>query len=57
MYEFDPLECPKCKSRMRIVAFITDPVALKQILQSLGLPHFTAPPKLSFRRLPEQLAA
>lgn len=37
IYEIDPLECPKCKSPMRIAAFITDPVALKQILRSLGL--------------------
>lgn len=34
IYELDPLECPKCKSTMRIVAFITDSVALKQILDS-----------------------
>ncbi len=27
---------------MRIIALITDPVALKQLLQSLGLPQFTA---------------
>ena len=39
--ELNPLECPKCKSSMRIVAFVTDPVALKQILQSLGLPQFS----------------
>ena len=55
--QFDPLECPKCSSQMRIVAFVTDPVPLKQILQSLGLPQFTAPPKLNFRCLADQPVA
>ena len=57
MYEIDPLECPKCKSRMLIVAFITDLLALKQLLQSLGLPQFSASPKLPFHHFPDEVSA
>jgi hypothetical protein len=31
---------------MRIVAFVQSPVEIKKIMQSLGLPDFTAPPPL-----------
>ena len=31
---------------MRIMAFVQDPVAIKQIMRSLGLPAYTAPPPL-----------
>lgn len=46
IYELDPLECPKCKSLMRIIAFIHDPLEIRKIMQSLGLPEFRAPPKI-----------
>jgi len=46
IYEIDPLECPKCRSQMRIVAFVQDPQEIKKIMQSLGLPDSTAPPPL-----------
>ena len=46
VYEIDPLECPKCKSQMRIIAFVNDPQEVKQIMKSLGLPDYRAPPPL-----------
>ena len=44
IYEINPLECPKCKGEMRIVAFVHDPIEIKNIMLSLGLPNFRAPP-------------
>jgi hypothetical protein len=46
IYEVDPLECPRCKEQMRVVAFIQDGQAIKDIMKSLGLPDFRAPPKI-----------
>ena len=46
IYELDPLECPRCKSQMRILAFVHDPLEIKKIMQSLGLPQFRAPPPI-----------
>jgi hypothetical protein len=34
IYEIDPLECPKCKSQMSILAFIHDPLEIKNIMKS-----------------------
>ncbi len=36
VYEFDPLECPKCKGPMRVIALIEDPVVVRAILMHLG---------------------
>ena len=47
----DVLACPKCKSRMQLVAFVTHPQAIRGILQSVGLA--TAPPEPSRAVLPE----
>ena len=46
IYECDPLLCPRCGERMKIVAFLHDPAEIKKIMESLGLPHFRAPPKI-----------
>jgi hypothetical protein len=46
IYEIDPLECPRCKGQMRIIAFLQDPVETKKIMESLGLPQFRAPPPI-----------
>ena len=46
VYEVDPLECPKCKAQMRIVAFVQDSLEIKQIMKSLKLPDFRAPPPI-----------
>lgn len=44
VYEINPLECPRCKGEMRIVAFVQDPLEVKKIMKSLGIPDFRAPP-------------
>ncbi len=40
IYEINPLECPKCKAQMRIVAFIQDALSIKDIMKSQGTPDF-----------------
>ena len=35
--EVDPLTCPKCQGRMRIIAFIDDAEVIKKILKHLDL--------------------
>ena len=37
IYEINPLECPHCKSEMRIVAFITSEREVSKIADSLGI--------------------
>lgn len=46
IYELDPLECPRCKSQMRILTFVHDPLEIKKIMKSQGIPDFTAPPPI-----------
>ena len=48
----DVLECPRCGSRMRILAAIEDPVVARKILDSLGLPS-RSPPVSPARRNPQ----
>ena len=36
VYEADPLECPKCKAPMRVIALIDDPGVVRRILEHLG---------------------
>ena len=47
IYEINPLECPVCKSEMRIISFITDPKAILDISKSLGFPEFQKPPPIN----------
>src|SRR5712691_454250 len=35
--EADPLECPKCKGPMRVIALIVHPGAIQRVLEHLGL--------------------
>jgi len=37
IYEVDPLTCPKCQGKMRVIAFIEDPEVIKNILKHLDL--------------------
>jgi hypothetical protein len=37
VYEADPLQCPKCKGPMRVIALIDDPGVIRHILEHLGL--------------------
>ncbi len=46
VYEIDPLECPKCKAQMRIIAFIQDEHSIKDIMKAQGIPGFQAPPPI-----------
>ena len=36
VYAVDPLECPKCKGPMRVIALIDDPRVVRRILEHLG---------------------
>ena len=36
VYEADPLECPKCKGPMRVIALIENPAIIQRILEHLG---------------------
>jgi len=51
IYEIDPLTCPKCQAKMRIIAFIEDEEVIKKILKHLGLWEIKQrpPPKLTAR--------
>jgi hypothetical protein len=44
IYAVDPLTCPKCQGRMRILAFIEDDQVIKKILRHLGLWDIKAKP-------------
>jgi hypothetical protein len=37
VYEVDPLECPKCKGPMRVIALIEDEGVIRHIVEHLGL--------------------
>ena len=49
IYAVDPLTCPKCQGRMRIIMFIGDGEVVKKILKHLGLwdVKLRAPPKVT----------
>jgi hypothetical protein len=36
VYEADPLECPKCKGPMHVIALIEDPGVIRRILEHSG---------------------
>lgn len=37
VYEVDPLECPRCKGPMRVIALIDDKAVIHKLLSHLGL--------------------
>ena len=45
VYGVDPLTCPKCSSKMTVIAFITDDEVVEKILTHLG--RWDPPPDLS----------
>jgi hypothetical protein len=53
VYEVLPLVCVRCRSPMKLIAFITEPFTIENILNHIGLP--TEPPRLSPARDPPQL--
>ena len=50
IYQILPLRCTLCGREMRIIAFVTDPLAVKTILRHLGEP--TTAPELARARGP-----
>jgi len=57
IFEVDPLRCPRCGTPMRIVAFLTAPAVIDQILTHLRRParrvrHPRAPPRRRRRARP-----
>ena len=50
LHEGFPLRCPSCGAPMRIIAFITDTPAIRQILDHIGEP--STPPPLATARGP-----
>ncbi len=52
VFAVDVLECPACRGRMRILAAIHDPDAVREILESLGLPS-RPPPNLPVQQAPD----
>ena len=60
-FEVDPLACPRCQGRMRIVAVITDPVVITRILAHRARvrdsPHRPRPPPPRRRRAPTPTVA
>ncbi len=44
IYQADPLVCSGCGQRMSIVAFVTDAIAIRQILDHLDLSPLEKPP-------------
>jgi hypothetical protein len=48
----DALKCPKCQGRMKILAAITKPEAIRQILDHLGIPS-EVPRRTSARPPPQ----
>ncbi len=50
IHDVFPLLCPRCGGEMRIIAFITDAGAMRDILTHLGEP--TSPPRLMRARAP-----
>jgi hypothetical protein len=48
----DALSCPKCNGRMKILAAITEPDAIRKILDHLGIPS-EAPRRTAARPPPQ----
>ncbi len=44
IYEVDPLTCPKCSGKMKIISFIENEEVIKKILKHLGLWEVKARP-------------
>jgi len=59
VYEVDPLACPECGARMKVISFINDAMVIRRILDHLGLwlanarpvPRAQSPPPDSRGRL------
>ena len=54
VFAIDVLECPNCGGRRKLIAFISDGVVVRKILDHLGVP--SEPPRLTPARVSEELA-
>ena len=45
VFGIDVLAFPRCKSKLQVLSFITEPDVIKNILKSIGMA--TAPPKMA----------
>jgi len=45
VFDLDVLACPRCGGRLRLIATVQDPGAVRTILAHLGLPLSPAPPR------------
>ena len=50
IYESAPLACPQCGADMRVIAFVTDGVSVRRILEHIGEP--ADPPRIALARGP-----
>ncbi len=46
IYEINPLQCPRCKSEMRIIAFLQDTREINKLMESLGIEKYRSPPPI-----------
>ncbi len=46
LFELNPLECPKCKSEMRIISFIQNTSEINKIMRSLDIPDPKMPDQI-----------
>jgi hypothetical protein len=54
VYEVDPLRCPQCGGRMKIIAFITDYSVVDRIINHLKLVFVATkppPPRIAYQEL------
>jgi len=52
VYEVDPMLCPKCGGRMKIIAFLTDYSVVDKIINHLKLTFIASkppPPQVAFQ--------
>jgi hypothetical protein len=52
VYEVNPMCCPKCQSRMRIIAFLTDYAVVDRIINNLKLTFVAErppPPRMAYQ--------
>ena len=54
VYNVDPLTCPKCGGKLKVVAYLHDQISIKRILDHLGLsePEDERPPPPDVRYVP-----
>ena len=56
IHEGDPLECPKCKAQMRVIAFIQDALVISDIIKTQRNADFRAPPLSQRSSTPPRLS-